>query len=490
MLTCFITTGKNILSQQTLDVWLSQPFVPFVYVPQTSGHLKGVHTLRSTNWHSGEFIHEMARCSQTEYTLLCDLSREIDMGRYSLKRMLEVAEQTGSNWVYADYYDERDGKLFPHPVIDYQEGSLRDDFDFGHLILIRTQALRKAAGFIPDSYLYAALYGLRLGIARQGSLFHINEYLYTCKKSNDGFSGQTMFRYVDPANRSVQLEMEHACTQHLKEINAWLSPQYIQTVDLRQEHFPCEATIVIPVRNRAKTIADAINSAQKQITGFPYNIIAVDNHSTDGTTQLIAGKAASIPNLIHLTPARNDLGIGGCWNEAIHHELCGRFVVQLDSDDLYAGTDTLQLIVDCFYENQAAMVIGSYLMVDFDLNEIPPGLITHREWTPDNGRNNALRINGFGAPRAFYTPVIRRLCFPNVSYGEDYAVALAVSRDFPVGRIYEPVYLCRRWNENTDSSLSVPQLNAHNLYKDRIRTIELLARKQITPHPNHVAGGG
>ncbi len=455
------------------------PFVSFVLVPQSCKHFNDVQVMESSDIQSSECIHELAKRCQTEYLLICDLNTDIDIDPFSLKRMVEVAVQTGYDWVYSDYYDEQGGEPLPHPTIDYQEGSLRDGFDFGRLILLRTSAFRKAAKRVATGYRHAALYNLRLNISQQSKLFRINEFLYTCKEKTQESSEQVMFQYVDPANRTVQEEMERACTQHLKDIDAWLPPEVVQEINLKGEIFPYEASVIIPVRNRVKTIGHAINSALHQVTEFSYNIIIVDNHSTDGTTELIAEKVATNPDLFHIIPARNGLGIGGCWNEALHHDLCGRFAVQLDSDDLYAGPDTLQKIIDCFYENEAAMVIGSYRMVDFDLNEISPGIIDHREWTRNNGRNNALRVNGFGAPRAFYTPLIRNLHFPNVSYGEDYAVALAISRDYPVGRIYEPIYLCRRWGGNSDASLSIVQQNTYNLYKDRIRTIELLARKRM-----------
>ena len=156
-------------------------------------------------------------------------------------------------------------------------------------------------------------------------------------------------------------------------------------------------------------------------------------------------------------------------------EHCGRFAIQLDSDDLYINHHVLQRIVDTFHEHQCAMVIGSYKMVNFKLEEIPPGIIDHKEWTPDNGRNNALRVNGLGAPRAFYTPLLRQIRIPNVSYGEDYATALAISREY---RIYEPLYLCRRWEGNSDADLNIQRVNANNYYKDKIRMIEILARQQ------------
>jgi glycosyltransferase involved in cell wall biosynthesis len=205
----------------------------------------------------------------------------------------------------------------------------------------------------------------------------------------------------------------------------------------------------------------------------------IDNHSTDGTTEMTSKFTETDDRVVHIIPERNDLGIGGCWNEGIFHEKCGKFAIQLDSDDLYIDNNVISRVVETFYGQKCAMVVGSYKMVNFNLEELPPGLIDHKEWTPGNGRNNALRINGLGAPRAFYTPVIRRIRVPNVSYGEDYAVGLAISRHYQIGRIYEPLYLCRRWEGNTDAALDINRANANNLYKDRLRTIELLARKQI-----------
>ena len=268
--------------------------------------------------------------------------------------------------------------------------------------------------------------------------------------------------------------MEQACTEHLKEIGAYLEPQF-KNVDFNQEAFEVEASVIIPVRNRVKTIKDAIHSVLRQVADFPFNVIVVDNHSTDGTTEAIA-QLAQDERVIHIIPDRTDLGIGGCWNMGIHHPQCGKFAIQLDSDDLYSDEHTLSKMVSAFYEQQCAMVVGTYRMTDFDLNTLPPGIIDHKEWTPENGRNNALRINGLGAPRAFYTPVIRQIGFPNTSYGEDYAVGLAISRHYQIGRVYDVVYLCRRWSGNSDAALNAFQVNANNLYKDRIRTWELKAR--------------
>jgi glycosyltransferase involved in cell wall biosynthesis len=316
-----------------------------------------------------------------------------------------------------------------------------------------------------------------LKISKHNSLFHLREFLYTEQETDFRKSGEKIFDYVDPKNRQVQIEMEQACTRYLKDTGAWLKPEFTP-VEFSKETFPVEATVVIPVRNREKTIEDAVRSVLMQATDFPMNLIVVDNHSTDKTTSILHEIALNDKRLIHLVPDRNDLGIGGCWNEAVMHPQCGKFAIQLDSDDLYIDKQVVQTIVDAFYEQNCAMIVGTYQMVNFDLKEIPPGIIDHREWTPDNGRNNALRINGLGAPRAFYTPVLREIKIPNTSYGEDYAVGLAVSRDYRIGRIYQPLYLCRRWEDNSDASLDINKMNLHNYYKDSIRTIELLARRK------------
>ena len=287
-----------------------------------------------------------------------------------------------------------------------------------------------------------------------------------------------MFDYVDPKNREVQLEMEKVATLHLKEIGGYLEPEF-DPISFDEGEFPVEASVIIPVLNREKTVADAIESVMIQETEFDFNLILVDNHSSDRTTSIVSDLADKYPNLIHVIPERRDLGIGGCWNVGIHHPQCGKFAVQLDSDDLYKDKETLKHMVSAFYEQQCAMVVGSYQMCNFKLEEIPPGLVDHREWTPENGRNNALRINGLGAPRAFYTPVLREINVPNVSYGEDYGVGLAISRHFQIGRIYKSVYLCRRWEDNSDASLSVDAQNKHNTYKDRLRTFELNARIKL-----------
>lgn len=420
-------------------------------------------------------LYELKRQIHSEFFFLYSGTTQLQLSPNTLERMQQVACDSQAVMLYSDYYTQQENKRFTHPTINYQKGSLRDDFDFGPLWLIRTSAFLQAIDNLSTDYQYAALYALRLHLSRQGEIIHLPEYLYTIEDADSRKSGEKQFDYVNPKNREVQLEMEAACTEHLKAIGGWLPPVF-QDIDLNKGTFPVEASIIIPVRNRAKTIADAIRSALQQQTDFPYNIIVVDNHSNDGTTEIIHNLLKEHPQVVHLYPTSTLLGIGGCWNEAIQSPHCGRFAVQLDSDDLYNTPHTLQTIIDNFYQQQCAMLIGSYQMVNFALEEIPPGLIDHREWTPDNGRNNALRINGLGAPRAFYTPLIRTIKFPNVSYGEDYAVGLAISRHYRIGRIYQPLYLCRRWDGNSDASLEINKLNTYNTYKDTLRSIELSAR--------------
>lgn len=431
-----------------------------------------------------EVIRSVARNAQSDYTLLITGETTIRFGMFALERMIGVAQQTGAGMVYSDYLEEREGKTTPHPVIDYQEGSLRDDFQFGPVWLIRTSLLKRIAGTMGE-WQFAGLYDMRLALSREAGLVHIREYLYSAVSEDTRTSGKKIFDYVDPKNRQVQIEMEKAVTGHLKAIGAYLEPVF-EKVSYENDGFDLEASVIIPVLNRRKTIGDAIASVMKQKTSFPFNLIVVDNHSSDGSTEIIRSYAEKHENLVHLVPGRSDLGIGGCWNLAVHDPRCGRFSVQLDSDDIYPDEYTLQRIVDQFRREPCAMLIGSYRMTDFELNEIPPGLIDHREWTPDNGRNNALRINGLGAPRAFYTPVLRNHKFPNVSYGEDYGVGLAISRNYRIGRIYESIYLCRRWEDNSDAELDVVTMNRHNTYKDGLRTIELQARiLKNQSAPNH-----
>lgn len=397
-------------------------------------------------------------------------------GEHAQKRFLQIAQATSAVMLYSDYYAEQNGQTVAHPTIDYQLGSVRDDFDFGSILLFRTDILKKVVNEMDVDYQFAALYDLRLRLSREGLIFRIPEFLYSEKELDSRLSGEKQFDYVNPRNREVQIEMEQALTAHLKTIGAYLPPIF-KNFQFQDKDFKTEASVIIPVRNREKTIAEAIRSVLSQQTNFSYNILVVDNHSTDDTTTIIKQMAQKHSQIIHIIPPRTDLGIGGCWTNAIMDERCGRFAIQLDSDDLYIDNQVLQRIVNTFRKHQYAMIIGSYKIVNFKLEEIPPGIIDHKEWTPDNGRNNALRINGLGAPRAFYTPILRQIRIPNVSYGEDYATALTISREYPIGRIYEPLYLCRRWEGNSDADLNIQRINTNNFYKDKIRTIEILARQ-------------
>lgn len=422
-------------------------------------------------------LREMATHTTENYILLYTGATPLQLSPYAVERMVGIAEMSHAALIYSDYHKIENGTRTPHPTLEYQPGSLRDDFDFGPLILCKSADFRRAVAEMDTEYQYAALYDLRLKISRQGQIMHIPEYLYTVEETDLRLSGEKQFDYVNPRNREVQTEMEKACTSHLKAIGAWLPPEFT-AVDFGDHIFPVEASVVIPVKNRVKTIAEAVESALNQQTGFAYNVIVVDNHSTDGTSEILRKSATHNPLLIHHIPEHSDLGIGGCWTEAVMHARCGKFAIQLDSDDLYNGDRVVQTVVDKFYEQNCAMVIGSYQMVNFNLEEIPPGIIDHREWTPENGPNNALRINGLGAPRAFYTPILRQLKFPDVSYGEDYAVGLAISRKYRIGRIYTPLYLCRRWEENSDAAPDIYKLNTYNFYKDKIRTLEIMARSK------------
>lgn len=428
-----------------------------------------MHILTDT---ATDTIRQTAAYATENCILICTATDTIRLSPFALERMTRILHDSGAGMVYADYRKETDGQLTDMPLIDYQSGSLRDDFDFGPVLLLRAEALREAAARMTRDYIYAGLYDLRLKLSERWPIVHAQEYLYTVTRGNKQETG--MFDYVDPRNRQRQQEMEAACTEHLRNIGAWLPPA-TETADLTEGVFPCEASVIIPVRNRVRTIRDAIRSALSQETDFTYNIIVVDNHSTDGTTEAVREFAAD-RRVIHLIPERTDMGIGGCWNLAAHHHACGRFAIQLDSDDLYKDSLALSKLVRAFYEQQCAMVVGSYLMTDFQLNPIPPGLIDHREWTADNGHNNLLRVNGIGAPRAFHTPLLRGIQAPDVSYGEDYALALQFSRRYRIGRVYEPVYLCRRWEGNSDAAPSIALTNARNLYKDRLRSWELQAR--------------
>lgn len=438
---------------------------------------------------SFDAMSQIANYATADYLLLQLKETPIVMNKGAIERMIRVADDTQCLMLYSDYYEKKqDGTIVKHPTIEYQKGSIRDDFDFGSCVLLRSDFIKLYILRDPEKYKFASFYDFRLFLSRRGEIFHLNEFLYTEDETDTRKSGEKQFDYVNPANREVQIEMEKVATEHLKKINGTVNTYVYRSPDFQKEQFPVEASVIIPVYNREKTIADAVKSALNQQTNFSYNIIVVDNYSTDKTGKILEdlvanSSAAGLPNadnqpkLIHLTPEVTGLGIGGCWNEAINSEYCGRFAVQLDSDDLYSSPKTLQKIVDEFYRQKCAMIVGCYRMCNFALETLPPGLIDHAEWTEENGPNNALRINGLGAPRAFYTPIVRKLQFPNTSYGEDYAMGLAISRKYKIGRIYEELYLCRRWEGNSDAALSIEKVNANNIYKDKIRTIELMARQ-------------
>lgn len=450
-----------------------------------SDSFSGVTILSGVSLKSTETLRSIAEALSQKYLLIYTKEHPLEMGMFALDRILSIAEDTKADMLYADHYQRVAGENGSvgkkHPLIECQVGALRDDFDFGSVLVFRASSFRRAVKAMTEDYRWGALYDLRL---RMKKIVHINEYLYTEIETDNRKSGEKQFDYVDPKNREVQIEMEKVCTEHLKRIGAWLPPvfkevtfqTYSDSQSVSEPKFPVTASVVIPVFNRARTVKDAVESALAQKCDFPFNIIVVDNHSTDGTTELLAEIAAKDSRVVHIIPAKYDLGIGGCWNLAVHSEHCGEFAVQLDSDDVYSGPDTLAKIVAAFHEQKCAMVVGTYQMTDFNMNPIPPGVIDHREWTEENGRNNALRINGLGAPRAFWTPLLRKLNLPNTSYGEDYALGLRISREYRIGRIYDVLYCCRRWDGNSDAALDIDKINANNLYKDRIRTWELTAR--------------
>ncbi len=459
-ISCFIACAADELAKRTMEGL------------QATGLVAEIRTVE--NPYSSASIKEMAAKSQSPYTLLYTKETVLQLGMFALERMIRIMDDTEAGMIYADHYQIKEGKQINAPVIDYQKGSLRDDFDFGSVLLFNTEKLKEAAQRMKADYRFAGLYDLRLKLSQKCELVHMNEFLYSEVELDTRKSGEKMFDYVDPKNRDRQIEMEKACTEHLKEIGGYLEPKF-EKIAFEKDDFPYEASVIIPVRNRIRTIRDAIKSVLSQKADFKFNLIIIDNHSTDGTTEAIDEFKAD-ERVIHLIPERNDLGIGGCWNLGVHHPLCGKFAVQLDSDDVYKDENTLTTMVRAFYEQNCAMVVGTYMMTDFNMNMIAPGIIDHKEWTPENGRNNALRINGLGAPRAFYTPVLREVKVPNTSYGEDYALGLNFSRKYQIGRVYDVVYLCRRWDDNSDASLDINKMNAHNLYKDRIRTWELQAR--------------
>ena len=483
-ITCFIPYGsenqinktiRHLQECSTVDRIFLLPTSP---VPNLSLPDK-CYILPSSAPESVERYKQVALYANTPFTLICTQVQDLEFGYMALERMCDYLSAPQCSMVYADHYKTIKGERTPHPVIDYQLGSVRDDFDFGSLLMFRTDYLKKAINEIEaeKEYQHSALYALRLALSRYGELTHIREFLYTETEIDLRKSGEKQFDYVDPRNRQVQIEREEVFTRHLKEIGAYLKPG-MMTVDLKEGEFSHEASIIIPVRNRARTINEAIRSVLEQETSFPFNLIIIDNHSTDETSEIIE-QYKNDNRVIHLIPERTDLGIGGCWNLGINHPQCGRFAIQLDSDDLYSTPHTVQTIVDKFYKEQCAMVIGSYRMTDFTLQTLPPGVIDHKEWTDENGHNNALRINGLGAPRAFFTPLLRKIRVPNTSYGEDYALGLAFSRQYRIGRIYDVLYLCRRWEGNSDAALSIEKINQNNNYKDSLRTLEIKLRQAI-----------
>ena len=477
---CFVPAAAWSQVAEMIGELQANPSVNKIFLPENVAKEAGekaeafsFETLTST-----DTVKAMAALAEgVDYVLLLTKVTAVKLGQFAIERLVDTAELTGAVKVYSDYYEVKEGKLATHPVIDYQQGSLRDDFNFGPLVLYKADAFTTAVKNMTQDFEHAGMYYLRLKVAQQGELFRIPEFLYTIDETDNRKSGQKIFDYVDPKNRQVQVEMEQAVTEHLKDVGAWLSPDFTP-VELDEKAFAKKASVIIPVRNREKTIADAMESVLMQKTNFDFNLIVIDNHSTDKTTSIVQSFAEKDDRVVHLIPVREDLGIGGCWNLGVHDSRCGMIAMQLDSDDIYKDENTLQKVVDVFEAEKCAMVVGTYQLVNFDLEEIPPGIIDHKEWTPDNGKNNALRINGLGAPRAFYTPVLRDVKIPNTSYGEDYAVGLAISRDYQIGRIYDNLYLCRRWDDNSDAALDIVKMNAHNTYKDRIRTIELKARQR------------
>ncbi len=475
---CFIPFKNKEQVKETISGLKSCGLVGGIYLlagkDAENENVEGCTKLAIEGLNSTDTMERIAEHSDCNYILLYTKYNSLQFGLFAIDRMVRIAEDSAAGMLYADHYNVVDGKRSNAPVIDYQQGSLRDDFNFGSVLLFDATVFKQAVASVEKEYAFAGLYDIRLRVSALAPIEHVNEYLYSDVELDTRKSGEKIFDYVDPKNRGVQIEMEEACTSHLKAIGGYLKPEF-KKIAFEEGNFEYEASVIIPVRNRIRTIRDAIKSVLSQKTDFKFNLIIIDNHSTDGTTEAI-DEFKGDDRLVHIVPEREDLGIGGCWNVGVHHEKCGKFAVQLDSDDVYKDENTLSTMVRAFYEQNCAMVVGTYMMTDFNMNMIAPGIIDHKEWTPENGRNNALRINGLGAPRAFYTPVLREVKVPNTSYGEDYALGLNFSRFYQIGRVYDVVYLCRRWDDNSDASLDVVKMNAHNLYKDRIRTWELKAR--------------
>ena len=474
---CFVPFASLDQVTPTVEALKASPLVTKIYLLATDQEAKpvlGCDLIHVDSLNSSATMKKIAEAADCDLILLYTKFDTLVPGYLALERLARLAADSKAGMLYADSYTVVDGVKSNAPVIDYQFGSLRDDFNFGSMLIFNTVDFKKAASGITADYKAAGLYDLRLRLSRIAPIVHVNEYLYTDIAAPRQETGEAIFSYVDPKNRGVQIEMEAACTDHLKAIGGYLAPKF-DTIEFDKGDFEYEASVIIPVRNRVRTIRDAIRSVLGQKTDFPFNLIIIDNHSTDGTSEAIE-EFAGDPRVIHIIPERDDLGIGGCWNVGVNHPKCGKFAVQLDSDDVYADENTLAKMVGAFYEQNCGMVVGTYMLTDLDMNMIPPGVIDHKEWTPENGRNNALRINGLGAPRAFYTPMLREIHVPNTSYGEDYALGLAFSRHNQIGRVYDVVYLCRRWDDNSDHALDIVKTNNNNLYKDRIRTWELQAR--------------
>ena len=478
MIDCFIPFRDVLQVSRTIEGLKKEEIVGKIFLlrlPEAAGKsIQGCEVIDVKSVNCTDAVMKMAAAASAEYSLIYTKFTDLSFGRFALERIVAIGDDSSAAMLYADHFNELGGQRKNAPVIDYQMGALRDNFDFGSVLVYRTSALKEAASRMNVAYSFAGLYDLRLKVSQKGSLVHINEYLYYETETDTRKSGEKIFDYVDPKNRDVQIEMEKACTQHLKDIGGYLEPHF-KHIELSDAPFEYEASVVIPCKNRVRTIGDAIKSALAQKTSFKYNVFVVDDNSTDGSVDVIK-KYLGNEKLFYIAQDKTWHGIGGNWNAAIHHPHCGKFALQLDSDDMYSCQDAVQRFVDAFYEQNCAMVVGTYRMTNFDLETIPPGIIDHKEWTPDNGRNNALRINGLGAPRGFYVPLLRRINFPTTKYGEDYAVGLRISREYQIGRIYDVIYDCRRWEDNSDASLDIEKENANNLYKDRIRTWELQAR--------------
>ncbi len=481
---CFIPFSSPEQVQKTIDGLKACSLVGKIYLlagAEATGTVEGCTVINVKGLYASATIKAIAEKADADYVMLYTKYNTLKFAPYAIERLVKIADDSQSGMLYADHYNVTEKGADKAPVIDYQMGSLRDDFDFGSVLFFCAQCFKQAAAAMKADYEWAGLYDLRLKLSQHAAITHINEYLYSDVELDTRKSGEKIFDYVDPKNRGRQIEMEQAVTEHLKEIGGYLPYKKadgslnVRHIEFNQGNFDVEATVMIPVRNRIRTIRDAIKSVLMQKTDFKFNLMVVDNFSTDGTREAI-DEFKDDPRVIHIIADYYDMGIGGYWNLAAHHEKAGKFIVQLDSDDMYKDENTLTTMVNAFYEQNVAMVVGTYMMTDFDGNMIAPGIIDHKEWTPENGRNNALRINGLGAPRAFYTPVLREVMLPNTSYGEDYALGLNISRYYQIGRVYTPVYMCRRWDDNSDASLDVVKMNNNNLYKDRIRTWELQAR--------------